>query len=97
MKLTTTTRRIASTFAAAAIASLATVAPAAAIPDPGPSIPTDSVGTTAVVREIVHEDDDAVEYLQVGLGAAAGVALAGGAALALSAWSKRSRRALNPT
>jgi len=89
MQLSTTTRRIAATFAAATIASLVTVAPAAAIPDPGPPTPTASAGATTVVREIVHEDDDAVEYLQVGLGAAAGVVLAGGAALALSAWSKR--------
>ena len=42
-------------------------------------------GTAAVIRV----DDDAVEYLQIGLGALAGVALFGAAAAAVSATHRR--------
>jgi hypothetical protein len=99
MDLTTTTRRIASTVAATGVLSLATALPAAAIPDPGPPVspggPT-TQGSSSIVREVVHEDDNAVEYLQIGLGAAGGLVLAGVAAAALGARRHRTQHAMIP-
>jgi hypothetical protein len=100
MNLTTTTRRIASTVAALGVLSLATALPAAAIPDPGTPVSTGaptSQRSTSIVREVVvHEDDNAVEYLQIGLGAAGGLVLAGAAAAALGARRHRTQDAMNP-
>jgi hypothetical protein len=99
MDLTTTIRRIASTVAATGLLSLATALPAAAIPDPGKPVPTGdqaSQGSTSIVREVVvHEDDNAFEYVQVGLGAAGGMALAGVAAAVLVARRHGARPAMS--
>lgn len=77
MNLITSTRRIASTAAAVGLVSLATAVPAAAITDPGPPV---SQGPTAPAREVVVHDAGGIEYVQIGLGAAGGLALAGAAA-----------------
>jgi hypothetical protein len=95
-----TTRRIASTAAAIGVLSLATAMPAAAIPDPGTPRPTGapaSPSSTGIVREVVvHEDDDALEYVQIGLGAFGGVFVAGAAAVALGARRHGTRHAASP-
>lgn len=83
--MNTTTRRILSAAAATGVLSLATAMPATAKPDPGfpgssgESTTSDS-GTKTVIREVLV-DDDALEYLQIGLGALAGMAAAGAAAV----------------
>ena len=82
--MNTTTRRILSATAAAGVLSLATVVPAFAEPDwgtpgsSGGSTTTSDTGPQTVIRE-VFVDDDTVEYLQIGLGALAGMALTGAA------------------
>jgi hypothetical protein len=98
MDLTTTTRRIASTVAATGVLSLATALPAAAIPDPGPPFPNgaSNIERSTTVREVVHEDDNAIEYLQIGVGAAGGLVLAGVAAAAFGARRHRTQHAMNP-
>ncbi|QBR91464.1 hypothetical protein [Nocardioides euryhalodurans] len=84
--MNTTTRTILSTTAAAGILSLAAVAPASAEPDwgvPGSSgtaTSTSGQGPQTVIRE-VFVDDDSLEYLQIGLAALAGMAVAGAAAV----------------
>lgn len=84
--MNTTTRRIISTTAVAGVLSIATALPATAEPDwgqPGSDTTAVSSSTSApqtVIRE-VFVDDGAVEYLQIGLGALAGMAVAGAAAV----------------
>jgi hypothetical protein len=83
---TQTIRRILTGGAAAATLYIAASSPAAAWPDPGvvgggDGRSTSSGGGTTTVEVVV--DDDALEYVQIGLGALAGMAVAGGAALGL--------------
>lgn len=81
----TTTRTILSTTAAAGVLSLAAVAPASAEPDwgtpgsRGTTIEDTGQGSQTVIREVLV-DDNSLEYLQIGLAALAGVAVAGAAA-----------------
>ena len=100
-------RRAAGVLATAALASLVTVTPAFARPDPGEPLPTAGTSKarpdgsvlqhsapTPAVRSLpapttVTLDDDAVEYLQIGLGALGGIALMGAAATAVSASHRR--------
>lgn len=80
-----TLRRGASALGVAGLLALALAAPASARPDKGngslheegPFVPPTST------TKIVFKDDGALEYLQVGAGALAGMALAGSAAVAV--------------
>lgn len=83
--MNTTTRRILSAAAATGVLSIATALPAEAEPDAGwdgniGGTSASDGGTQTVIREVVV-DDDALEYLQIGLGALAGMAVAGAAAV----------------
>ncbi|QZY30385.1 hypothetical protein [Nocardioides coralli] len=81
--MNTTARRIFSTTAVTAVLSIATAVPASAEPDWGVPGSTGGGGaTTTQVRE-VPIDDNALEYLQIGLGALAGMAVAGAAAVSV--------------
>jgi hypothetical protein len=99
MALTTHTRRALTGLAAGGLITLATTLPAVATPDPGAPPPAVSIpepGTPppgsvidsgSTVREVTVEtpvDDDAVELLQVGLGALGGMALVGAGAVAFT-------------
>lgn len=80
---TSTTRRILATAAAAGVLSVATALPAGAEPDPGYPGSTGVSATTqdgpqTVIRQVLV-DDNALEYLQLGLGALAGIGVAGAA------------------
>ena len=78
------TRRIVSAVAATGVLALATAVPAAAKPEW--TEPAGAVNGTTQPRVVIHEvsvDDDAWEYLQIGVGALAGVTVAGAAAVAL--------------
>jgi len=83
--MNTITRRILSAGAATGILTLAATVPAAAKPEwTEPAAVLD--GTTGEPRVVVREvfvDDDAWPYLEVGLGALAGVTVAGAGAVAL--------------
>lgn len=94
--MNTTARRILSSGAAAGLLSVAIAVPAAAKPEwtepaaaSGGSTTSES---TAVIRK-VFVDDDAWEYLQIGLGAVAGATVVGAAAVALR---RREPRAPHP-
>jgi hypothetical protein len=81
-----TLRRGASALGVAGLLALALAAPASARQDKGTGSLHDDVTiapTNPVPTRIVLTDDDALEYLQVGVGALAGMALAGGAAVAV--------------
>jgi hypothetical protein len=96
MSHTTPARRTASALAASALIALLAAAPAAARQDPGTGGrdfgPGDRVSSPTPAGTLVV-DDDAVEYLQVGAGLLAGIALAGaGAALV----SRRNHREPSP-
>lgn len=96
--MNTTTRTILSTTAAAGVLSLATVAPAFAEPDwgtPGSSgatIENTDQGAQTVIREVLV-DDNSLEFLQIGLAALAGVAVAGAAAAGVR---RREHQAAHP-
>jgi hypothetical protein len=78
--MNTTTRTMLSTTAAAGILSLAAVSPASAEPDWGvPGSSGTSPGQPTEIRVFV--DDNSLEYLQIGLAALAGMAVAGAAAV----------------
>ena len=83
MNLSTTTRRALSTAAAAGVISLAAAVPATAAPDPGFPGSTGDPGQAQTgdsgTRQVLV-DDNALEYVQIGLGALAGMTLAGAAA-----------------
>ena len=82
--MNTATRRLLSAGAATGVLALATAAPAAAKPEW--TEPAGAVNGTSQPRVVIHEvsvDDDAWEYVQIGLGALAGVTVAGTAAVAL--------------
>ncbi len=92
---TTTGTRVAGLLATATLASLLTVTPAFARPDPGEPLPTSGTSTSRPDGSILQYsppstaprslpspttvviDDDAVEYLQIALGALAGMAAVG--------------------
>lgn len=80
-----TLRRGASALGVAGLLALALAAPASARQDRGTgSLHEDSPFTTPhSTTKIVFKDDGALEYLQVGAGALAGMTLAGGAAVAV--------------
>jgi hypothetical protein len=78
--MNTTTRRILSTAAAAGVLSIATALPASAEPDWGSPGSTGDPGMPVQTRD-VPIDDNAVEYVQIGLGALAGMVVAGAAAV----------------
>lgn len=84
--MNTNTRRTLCTGAAAGLISMAVAMPAAAKPEwTEPAAPADGSDTsesTTLIREVLV-DDGAWEYLQIGLGAAAGAAVAGAASVAL--------------
>lgn len=90
MHLDTTSRRAAAALAGTALAAIITVTPAHARQDPGELL-TDA-GTSQLDRSDGSQpgpasltvDDDAVEYLQVGLGALGGMVLVGAVAAAAS-------------
>jgi len=85
MAHTLNTRRALTGLAFGGLLTLATAVPAAAIPDPGPPAPGAGNGSGSIVREVeVSVDDNAVEFLQLGLGALGGMALVGVGAAALS-------------
>ncbi len=91
MSNTTPARRTASALAASALIALLAAAPAAARQDPGTGgrdfAPADRVRAPSSSGPAI--DDNSVEYLQVGAGILAGLALAGaGAAMA----SRRNHR-----
>ncbi|WP_345201116.1 hypothetical protein [Fodinibacter luteus] len=78
--------RTSGVLAATALAGLLLAAPAQAIPDPGTGgrdFPPGTFGPAPKGTTIVV-DDDAVEYLQIGAGLIAGVALAGAGAAMVS-------------
>ena len=82
MALSNRNRRILAGLAGGGVLTLVTAVPAAAIPDPGS--PPSVGGTTTVVREVqVRADDDALELLQIGLGALGGVVVAAAGAAAI--------------
>ena len=86
MNRTTTIRRIASTAGTAGLISLGTFVPASAVPDPGFPGSTGDPGHSQTEQSGVRQvfiDDNALEYVQIGLGALAGVTLAGAAAFGL--------------
>lgn len=86
MTHTLTIRNAAATIAVSGFTLMALSIPATAIPDPGEPVGQGSTGTTTTIHEIeVPVDDNSVEYGQIALGAAAGMALVGtGAAVAAS-------------
>ena len=106
-----TTRRILSAAAATGVLSLASAVPSVAKPDwTEPAAPSDgstplcspppACHTTdeprTVTRE-VHVDDDAWEYVQMGLGALVGATLAGAAGAAGVAMRHRGQHAPHPS
>lgn len=75
-------RRLSAAIAVGGFTVLVLVAPASARPDPGEH--TTSDGSVLVSREVkVPVDDNALEVAQIGLGALAGVAVAGAGAAAV--------------
>jgi hypothetical protein len=81
-----TLRRGASALGVAGLLALALAAPASARQDKGNGSLHDDITTgppSSVPTKIVFKDDGALEYLQVGAGALAGMTLAGGAAVAV--------------
>ena len=110
--MNTTIRRILTTAAATGVLSLATAVPGVAKPEwtepaassDGSSSPLCSpppacypTGETRTVTREVQVDDDAWEYVQLGLGALAGAAVAGTAAAAGVALRRRGQHAPHPT
>lgn len=94
MTLSNGTRRILAGLAGGGLLTLVTALPAAAIPDPGSPAAVGGEPTT-VVREVqIPADDDALELLQVGLGALGGVVVAAAGAAMLGA--RRQRDDLEP-
>jgi hypothetical protein len=89
MSHTTRIRRAASVFGATGLVALSLAGPASARQDPGagdlPRCTTGCFegGTTPGTTQLTAIDDNAVEYLQLGAGVLAGIALTGaGAAVA---------------
>lgn len=97
--MNTTTRRMISTAAAAGVLSLATAVPVAAEPVwIEPAAPTNGA-TSSQPETVIHEvrvDDDAWEYVQLGLGALVGVTLVGAAGAAGVALRRRAHHAPHP-
>lgn len=80
------------TLGAGGILALATAVPATAAQAPGVVLP-DPIGTVSVVEVVTPApfDDDALELIQIGLGALGGIALAGAGAAVM-----RTRRHHHP-
>lgn len=83
--MNTTTRRILAAGAATGAFTLATAVPAAAKPEwtEHAAVVGATTSEPRVVTREVFVDDDAWEYLQIGIGALAGVTFAGAAAAAI--------------
>jgi hypothetical protein len=90
MSTNTSARRIAAAAGATGLIALCLAAPASARTDPGtgglheqyPAVGGTEPAATAPITRVLRIDDDAVEVLQLGAGAAAGLAL-GGAGMVL--------------
>lgn len=92
MHLNTSSRRAAGALATTALAAMVTITPAQARQDPGDLLtdarpgPTPSVGPNVEPDPLPRiVDDNAIEYLQVALGAVGGMAVVGGLVAAGSA------------
>ena len=85
-------RRAAAVAGAAGLIALSLAGPAAARPDPGTGGSHEGSALSSVstgadeepIRQVLRIDDDALEYLQLGAGVAAGLALAGAGGLIVS-------------
>jgi hypothetical protein len=110
--MNTTIRRILSTAATVGVLSLATAWPGVAKPEwTEPAAPSDGssaplcspppacypTGEPRTVTREVQVDDEAWEYVQIGLGALAGASVAGAAAAAGVALRRRGQHAPRPT
>lgn len=85
-----TIRRLAAAVTVSGCTVLILAAPAQAKPDWGERTSTD--GSSTIVREVtVPVDDNSLELLQIGLGALAGIGVAGAGAAAINARQNRRR------
>lgn len=91
MSRNTAFRRGAAVIGASGLIALSLAGPAAARPDPGTgelhersSATVVDVPTVTRVTQVLRIDDNAVEYLQLGAGVAAGLALGGAGMLLVS-------------
>ena len=101
MSRNTAFRRGAAAIGASGLIALSLAGPAAARPDPGTGElhEQSSVGvvdqpTLTPVTQVIRIDDDALELLQLGAGAAAGLALGGAGMLLVS---RRAHGRFHPT
>jgi hypothetical protein len=92
MHLNISSRRAAGALATTALAAMITITPAHARQDPGDLLTDAETGVTTSDGSIVNRgptvltvDDNAIEYLQVALGAIGGMAVVGGLVAAGSA------------
>jgi hypothetical protein len=87
---TTFSGRSLAALAVGGLLTLATALPATAGQAPGVVLP-DPVGTPVPQTRVLFVDDNALEFIQIGLGAVGGIALAGAGAATM-----RSRRHHHP-